>query len=64
MSFSDYINALRVRRACELLKYGNLTITEVALAVGYNSTRSFDRCFKKFLNVSPKNYRFRKETDA
>lgn len=64
VSFSDYINALRVRRACELLKYGNLTITEVALAVGYNSTRSFDRCFKKFLNVSPKNYRFRKETNA
>ena len=64
VSFCDYINALRVRRACELLRQGGLSVTEVAFAVGYNSTRSFDRCFKKIQKVSPQSYRLRKGSQA
>lgn len=64
VSFCDYINALRVRRACELLRQGGLSVTEVAFAVGYNSTRSFDRCFKKIQKVSPQSYRLRKENQT
>ena len=39
-------------------------MTEVAFAVGYNSTRSFDRCFKKIQKVSPQSYRLRKGSQA
>ncbi|MBQ8599939.1 MAG: AraC family transcriptional regulator [Clostridia bacterium] len=57
ISFSDYINSLRVKRACELLKHGEMTITEIAYAVGYNSTRTFNRCFLNIRGMTPKEYR-------
>lgn len=57
VSFNDYINHLRVGKACELLKTGTQSITEIAYAVGYNSTRSFDRCFLAQKGISPKAYR-------
>lgn len=57
ISFSDYINSLRVRKACELLKSGKGSITEIAFAVGYNSARTFDRCFSKIKDVTPREYR-------
>lgn len=57
MSFNDYINTLRIRSACEMLKTGEKSITEIAYAVGYNSTRSFDRCFVKIRGLTPKQYR-------
>ncbi len=57
ISFSDYINSLRVRSAAEMLKSGNKTITEIAYAVGYNSVRTFDRCFLKVRGITPKEYR-------
>jgi YesN/AraC family two-component response regulator len=55
--FNDYINSLRVRSAAEMLKSGNKTITEIAYAVGYNSVRTFDRCFLKVRGMTPKEYR-------
>ena len=61
VSFCDYINALRIRRACELLDGGKLSVTEVAYAVGYNSTRSFNRCFKKVKGRTPREYRERQK---
>lgn len=57
ISFRDYINSLRIGKACEMLKRNEQTITEIAFEVGYNSTRTFDRCFTKIEGVSPKEYR-------
>lgn len=57
ISFSDYINSLRVRKACELLKSGKCSITEIAFAVGYNSARTFNRCFSKIKCITPREYR-------
>ncbi len=57
IGFNDYINSLRVRSAAELLKSGDKTITEVAYAVGYNSVRTFDRCFLKVRGMTPKEYK-------
>ena len=59
INFSDYINSLRIRKACELLKSGELSITEAAHAVGYNSLRTFDRCFAKIKGVTPREYRLK-----
>ncbi len=61
VSFCDYINAMRIRRACELLDGGKLSVTEVAYAVGYNSTRSFNRCFRKVKGRTPREYRERQK---
>lgn len=57
INFSDYINSLRIRKACELLKSGQYSITETAHTVGYNSVRTFDRCFAKIKGVTPREYR-------
>ncbi len=64
IGFNDYINSLRIGKACELLKTGHLSITEIAYAVGYNSTRSFNRCFAAIKGVTPKAYRARKSEKA
>ena len=57
VGFNDYINYLRVRKACELLKSGDTPITEIAYAVGYGSPRTFNRCFMKIREMTPKEYR-------
>lgn len=56
IGFLEYINSLRIMKACELLKTKKLSITEIAFAVGYNSVRSFNRCFRKVKGTSPKKY--------
>ena len=45
ISMPEYINSLRIRDAESLLEQGELSITEVAFAVGFNSLRSFNRHF-------------------
>ncbi|MBN2441437.1 MAG: helix-turn-helix transcriptional regulator [Spirochaetales bacterium] len=53
----EYINKLRVRRACFLLKNTNKKIIEIAYEVGYNNISFFNRYFKKILKISPVEYR-------
>lgn len=55
--FRDYVNSLRVAKACELLETGDQSITEIAFEVGYNSTRTFNRCFLGIMKMTPKTYR-------
>jgi putative transcriptional regulator yfiF len=57
IGFNSYINSLRIRRACEMLKTNDRSVTEIAGAVGYNSVRTFDRCFAEIRGMSPKEYR-------
>lgn len=57
ISFNNYINTLRVRQACELLKQNSLSVTDIGFSVGFNSTRSFNRCFRNILGITPKEYR-------
>lgn len=57
--FNDYINSLRISRACEMLKADDSPITEIAYAVGYNSIRTFNRCFHEIMDMTPKEYRSR-----
>lgn len=58
--FNDYINSLRISRACEMLKSGDTPVTEIAYAVGYNSIRTFNRCFQGIMKLTPKEYRSKK----
>ena len=57
IGFCEYINSLRVMRACELLKADNASVSEIAFAVGYNSIRTFNRAFLKITGVTPREYR-------
>jgi AraC-like DNA-binding protein len=53
----DYIISLRMHEALILLKNNNVSISEVADSLGYESLFYFSRQFKKYFNVSPNFYR-------
>lgn len=55
ISFPDFINGLRVERACTMLSE-NCSITEVAFASGFSSIRTFNRAFVQRMGKSPTAY--------
>ena len=54
---SEYINRLRIREACLLLKRDDRSITEIAFEVGYNNVSFFNRYFRRVMNMTPREYR-------
>lgn len=59
ISFTDYLNHLRVRKAEDFLHSINANISSVAYKNGFNSLRQFERTFKKVTGKTP--VQFRKE---
>lgn len=53
----DFFINMKMKRACELLRAGNLYIYEVAQRLGYADQYYFSRTFKKVVGMSPKEYR-------
>lgn len=49
----NYLIEIRLKRAKDMLKNDNLTIKEVASAVGYQDAYHFSKSFKKLYGVSP-----------
>ncbi len=49
----DYVNLIRVRRACSLLSRKNSPMELVAAECGFASVSAFSRNFKKFLDTTP-----------
>lgn len=57
VNFSDYLIKVRMDQAMILLKDSRYTVDEIAMRVGYNSSHSFRRAFKRLIGVSPSAYR-------
>ena len=57
MTFVDYVNAVRVDRAKRLLRESNLSIKEIAAAVGISDANYFSRVFKQHTHLTPSGYR-------
>lgn len=57
ISFSDYINRMRVEHAQQLMRQRpGILLSEAALKSGFSSTVSFYRAFKKFVGCAPKEW--------
>ncbi len=56
VSPTHYLRALRIRRACELLTEGKRSITEIALACGFEDQKYFSRTFRELMNTTPTAY--------
>jgi len=56
-SFNDYLNQIRVFEAEKLLLTTNMSITDIGFQIGYTTTSYFIHQFKKFKNISPKQYK-------
>lgn len=53
----NFINEYRVQQAKKLLISTNMTVEEVATAVGFDSHRYFGNVFKKTMGIKPSEYR-------
>jgi YesN/AraC family two-component response regulator len=63
-NFNDLLNSYRIKKAKELLLNTNekdLSITRIALEVGYPNAAAFNRAFKQFTGLTPSE--FRKKND-
>jgi transcriptional regulator GlxA family with amidase domain len=55
----DYVHAIRIEEAKQLLETGSQPIDEVGRAVGYEDPASFRRLFKRVAGMTPGSYRRR-----
>lgn len=57
LGFVDYLNQIRIERACCYLEQNYLKTYEIAYKVGFRDEKYFSKVFKKMKGVSPKEYR-------
>ncbi|WP_026702641.1 response regulator transcription factor [Salibacterium aidingense] len=57
LSFSEYLNSLRINKASELLANTSNKVFEIAEYVGYKEYKYFVKVFKKNMGVTPTHYR-------
>jgi len=57
VSVQQAIMDARLKRACELIEYGGLRLSDIALMVGFQDQSYFSRAFQKAYGVTPTKYR-------
>lgn len=63
VSFSNYVNRLRLNHAKNLLLSTEKSIIEVALDSGFENVTYFNRCFKRELGLTPTEFRRQRPMD-
>ncbi len=53
----DYLQMVRIERACALLYGDQYSVTDIGMKVGYSSPSSFSRQFRRIYGVSPSQWR-------
>ncbi len=53
----QYINRLRIDRACHEMSVNHLSVTDAAYVSGFNELSYFSRTFKKYKGMNPAEYR-------
>ncbi|MFA7529682.1 MAG: helix-turn-helix transcriptional regulator, partial [Bacilli bacterium] len=56
MTFSDYVNKIRMEQSLALMKTTSKTVQEIAEAVGVSDASYFTKIFKKYYGVTPTSY--------
>ena len=64
MSVKKYINRMRITQATILLTNSDLSVTEIAFQVGYNSRQNFYVAFEKTFGCSPSQFRVSQVADG
>jgi transcriptional regulator GlxA family with amidase domain len=60
LSPMEYVQALRIEEAKQLLETSDMPLDEIATEVGYVEPASFRRLFRKMVGISPSSYRRRR----
>ena len=56
-SLTDYYQNRRAQHACRMLLDRDLTVTDIALTLGYSDSAHFSHVFKRYRGTSPREYR-------
>ena len=56
-TFTDFVNRVRVNRACQLLMESDQKIADICYEVGFNNVANFNRRFLDVKGVTPSEYR-------
>ncbi len=56
-TFTDFVNQLRINRACQLLMETDRYINNVCYDVGFNNVANFNRRFMQIKGMTPKDFR-------
>ena len=54
MTFSMYLNHIRVNKAIDLIQNQDMSMTEIAMNCGFDTIRNFNRVFKQITGYSPR----------
>lgn len=60
-SFTDFVNRIRINKACELLMNTDQYVTNVCYDVGFNNVANFNRRFLQLKGITPKEFRRKAE---
>ncbi|OZG70467.1 AraC family transcriptional regulator [Hahella sp. CCB-MM4] len=55
--FVEFVNSLRITRACDLLAHSELPITDICFDVGFTNISNFNRRFHALKGMTPSEYR-------
>jgi len=53
----EYLNRYRIKKACSYLVHSEMTVLEIMYSCGINNVSYFNRLFKKYMGVSPTQYK-------
>lgn len=56
MSPLDFMKNVKMKKACELLNRHQMSVSEIAYALGFTSPKYFTKCFKEELGQTPTEY--------
>jgi AraC family transcriptional regulator len=56
-TIGDYIRRLRIEQACHALAHSEFSLSQIALSAGFSDHSHFSRVFKRFMRVTPTEYR-------
>ena len=56
-TFTDFVNRVRINRACQLLMESDRTITAICYEVGFNNVANFNRRFLEIKGMTPSEFR-------
>lgn len=60
-TFTDFVNQVRVNRACQLLMETDRQVTRICYEVGFNNVANFNRRFREVKGMTPSEFRHQAE---
>ncbi|NLG39190.1 MAG: helix-turn-helix transcriptional regulator, partial [Fibrobacter sp.] len=57
MTFSSFVNEIRLKEACRLLIETDLQVVEISINIGFGNVSHFNKVFKQAYQKTPLEYR-------